>query len=102
MWDQPGFVFSPATTLGLLDYFALMLLETAAIISVFVLLFWYIRVFFYIFKCTTHLTQLPFNSGNSTAAQRIEKIILTRSEECAFLLQENKQTTGLYQMWSTI
>lgn len=73
MWDQLGFVFSPAITLGLLDCFAFLLLETAAIMSVFVLLFWYIH-FFYILKCATYLTQLPFNSGNSTAAQRREKL----------------------------
>lgn len=65
MWVQPGFVFSPAITLGLLDCFAFLL--EADIMSVFVLLFWYMN-FFYICKCTTHLTQLPFNSGNSTAA----------------------------------
>lgn len=73
MWDQPGFVFSSAITLGLLDCFAFLLLETAAIMSVFVLLFWYIH-FFYIFKYTTHLIQLPFNSGNSSAAERREKL----------------------------
>lgn len=65
MWDLPGFLFSSEITLGLLDCFA-FLLETAKM-SVFVLPFWCIN-FFYICKCSTHLTQLPFNSGNSTAA----------------------------------
>lgn len=93
MWDQPGFVFSPAITLGLLDCFA-FLLETD-IMSVFVLLFWYIN-FFYIFKCTTHLTQLPFNSGNSTAALKEKNYPHTIRKACLFI--KRKQTAGLYQM----
>lgn len=60
MWDQPGFVFSLA--IGLFCFPVV----TNSSQNVFVVLFWSYQLYLWLYL--PHLTQLPVNSGNPTAA----------------------------------